>query len=85
VSQKCNLNKIFHEGKGHIATEKRALFRFSENLGGGGGGLGPLPRPVPTPQMLNQAIYVRLLILFCAFTDGATNKIVQINVEVCDP
>jgi hypothetical protein len=32
--------------KGHFATGKRALFVFSENLGG----LGPLGTPVPTPQ-----------------------------------
>jgi hypothetical protein len=36
VSQKCNLNNIFHEGKGHFANGKRALFVFSENLEGWG-------------------------------------------------
>jgi hypothetical protein len=35
VSQKCNLNNIFHESKGHsVATGKGALFVSSENLGG---------------------------------------------------
>jgi hypothetical protein len=42
VSQKCNLNNIFHEGEGHFATGKRALFVSFENLG------GPWP-PIPTP------------------------------------
>ena len=38
MSQKCNLNNIFHESKGHsVATGKGALFVSSENLGG----LGP--------------------------------------------
>jgi hypothetical protein len=37
IVKKCNLNNIFHEGKGHFATGERALFVFSENLGG----LGP--------------------------------------------
>ena len=31
--QKCNLNNIFHVGKGHFATGKRAL---SKTWGGGG-------------------------------------------------
>jgi hypothetical protein len=34
IIKKCNLNNIFHEGKGHFATGERALFVFSENLGG---------------------------------------------------
>ena len=33
MSQKCNLNNIFHESKGHFATGNRALFVSSENLG----------------------------------------------------
>jgi hypothetical protein len=37
MTQKCNLNNIFHESKGHFSNRKRALFVFSENLGG----LGP--------------------------------------------
>jgi hypothetical protein len=47
VSQKCNLNIIFHEDKVHFATGQRALFVSSKNLG------GPLPPcpppPIPTP------------------------------------
>ena len=33
MSQKCNLNNIFHESKGHFATGKRALFVSFDNLG----------------------------------------------------
>ena len=46
MSQKCNLNNIFHESKGHFATRKRALFVSSENLGWP---LPPLPPPPPPP------------------------------------
>jgi hypothetical protein len=39
--RKCNLTDIFHDGKGHFATGKRALLKT------GGGGLGPLaPHPL---------------------------------------
>jgi hypothetical protein len=35
--------------------------------------------------MLNQAIYVRLLILFCALNMVQQIKLLKINVEVCRP
>jgi hypothetical protein len=38
LTQKCNLNNIFHEHKGHFATGKRALLKTW-----GGGGLAPWP------------------------------------------
>ena len=33
LRQKCNLNNIFHEGKGHFATGKRALIKTWAGLG----------------------------------------------------
>jgi hypothetical protein len=33
LRQKCNLNNIFHEHKGHFATEKRALLKTWVGLG----------------------------------------------------
>jgi hypothetical protein len=45
----------------------------------------PLP-PVPWPLInANQAIYVRLLILFCALNMVQQIKLFKITVEVCDP
>ena len=35
--------------------------------------------------MLNQAIYIRLLILFCAFSTVQRIKLFKINVKVCRP
>jgi hypothetical protein len=35
--------------------------------------------------MLNQAIYIRLLILFCALSMVQPIKLFKINVEVCRP
>ena len=55
LRQKCNLNNIFHEGKGHFATGKiKGTF---ENLGA----LAPLitpPPPVPTPVTTMGVLYV---------------------------
>jgi hypothetical protein len=41
--------------------------------------------PFALKLMLNQAIYVRLLILFCTFSTVQQTKFFRINVEVCRP
>jgi hypothetical protein len=45
LRQKCNLNDIFHEGKGQVATGKMALLKTW-------GVLAPLPPSIPTPLLM---------------------------------
>jgi hypothetical protein len=50
---------IFHEGKGHFATRKRALFVSSENWGGGIAPsplvLTPLQRMTPNSYFISKS------------------------------
>jgi hypothetical protein len=61
--KKCNLNSIFHEGKGHFATRERALFVSSENLGA----LAPLV-PTPPEYCLSSEVNENIKLFTCKFT-----------------